>query len=151
MRQPANLILYPLPQSYYMANEQYLVYVEDDDDDLSLVEEIMENYPQVRLVALEDGQELMDFLEDQRDGDLPFLIVMDNNTPRLSGVEAASQLKKDDVYNQVPLVILTTAAPNTLKEQLKQNNIRVLTKPDTFTDWEALFSSLIGESGAKKK
>lgn len=126
-----------------MANERYIVYVEDDEDDLVLVEEIMGDCKSASLVTLKDGQELLDFLEDQRDGDLPFLVIMDNNTPRLSGLEAAQVIKQDEDFKNMSLVILTTSAPPGLKDQLSENDIKVITKPSTFPEWQQLFDTFL--------
>ena len=126
-----------------MAKERYLVYVEDDEDDLVLVEEIMDDCKSASLVTLKDGQELLDFLDDQRDGDLPFLIIMDNNTPRLSGVEAAQKIKQDNDFKNMELVILTSSASRSLKDQLGAKNIQVINKPSTFTEWQQLFGTFL--------
>lgn len=130
-----------------MATNKYLIYVEDDEDDLMLVEEIMEEDNNISLVTLKDGQELLDFLEDQRDGELPIIIIMDNNTPRLSGVEAAKIIKQDSEWKQIELVILTTSASPTFIDQLSANQVRVITKPSTFTEWHQLFNSFLAQIG----
>jgi CheY-like chemotaxis protein len=126
-----------------MTKKRYLVYVEDDEDDLLLVEEIMDTCQTASLVTLKDGQELMDFLEDQRDGELPFMVIMDNNTPRLSGLEAASAIKQDEDFKTMTLIILTTSASRSLKDQLGENNIEVFTKPSTFPEWQQLFNKFL--------
>jgi CheY-like chemotaxis protein len=128
-----------------MATNKYIVYVEDDEDDLMLVEEIMEDDQQISLVTLKDGQELLDFLEDQRDSELPIMIIMDNNTPRLSGMEAAKIIKQDGEWQQIELVILTTSASPTFVDQLSASNVKVITKPSTFTEWQQLFNTFLNE------
>lgn len=128
-----------------MAKNKYIVYVEDDEDDLMLVEEIMEDDNNISLVTLKDGQELLDFLEDQRDGELPILIIMDNNTPRLSGVEAAKIIRQDEEWQNIELVILTTSASPTFIDQLSASNVKVITKPSTFTEWQQLFNTFLAQ------
>ena len=128
-----------------MATNKYIIYVEDDEDDLMLVEEIMEDDNTVSLVTLKDGQELLDFLEDQRDGDLPLMIIMDNNTPRLSGVEAANIIKRDPEWKGIDLVILTTSASPAFIDQLSEHQVKVITKPATFTEWHQLFNMFLKE------
>ena len=121
----------------------YMVYVDDDEDDLLLMVEIMLTQNEVDLVAVGDGQELMEFLEDQRDGDLPCLVVMDNNTPRMSGIETAKKLKSDKAYSHLSLVLLTTSLSNTDKDFCAENNIVNITKPATYAEWEALTQSFV--------
>lgn len=126
-----------------MQTENYLVYVEDDEDDLLLMEEIMLKQNKVDFVAVGDGQELLEFLEDQRDGTLPSLIIMDNNTPRISGIETARQLKADDLYRHLSLILLTTSPSKADEDFCQQNDITIFTKPSTFADWEALSQTFI--------
>lgn len=127
----------------HMKTDNYLVYVEDDEDDLMLMEEIMNKYKEINLVTVSDGQELLHFLEDQRDGELPCLVIMDNNTPRMSGIETARQLKQDALFSKLPLIIITTSASRTDADFCTQNNITLITKPSTYPDWEALSQTFI--------
>ena len=131
-----------------MGAEIYLVYVEDDEDDLLLMEEIMLKQNEVNLVAVSDGLELLEFLEDQRDGDLPCLIIMDSNTPRMNGIETARQLKKDEQFSRLRLVLLTTSPSRADQEYCQANDIAIITKPATFPDWEALSQTFIKQCRA---
>lgn len=126
-----------------MGIENYLVYVEDDEDDLLLMEEIMLKQNDVNFVSVSDGQELLEFLEDQRDGDLPCLVVMDNNTPRMSGIETARKIKSDKQFSHLSLVLLTTSLSKADKDFCTENNIVSVTKPATYADWEALTQSFV--------
>lgn len=134
-----------------MQSKVYMVYVEDDEDDLLLMEEIMLKQKEVDLVAVGDGQELMEFLEDQRDGDLPCLVVMDNNTPRLSGIETARKIKSDQQFSHLKLILLTTSLSKADKDFCAENNILEITKPSTYADWEALTKSFVDRCRAGGK
>jgi len=54
--------------------------------------------------AASDGQ---DALERIRDGFVPDLVLVDNNMPRMGGIEVIRELRADPQYNGVALVLLT--------------------------------------------
>ena len=54
--------------------------------------------------AVSDGQEA---LERIRGGFLPDLVLVDNNMPRMGGIEVIRELRADPQYNGVALVLLT--------------------------------------------
>lgn len=86
---------------------------DDPDDRLLLKEAFEENHLLNTLETVEDGEELMDFL--QRRGKyentevMPGLILLDLNMPRKSGLEALKEIKADEKLRRLPVVILTTS------------------------------------------
>ncbi len=132
-----------------MNTANYIVYVEDDEDDQLLMEEILGKQNSVRLVTVSDGQELMDFLDDQRDGQLPCLVIMDNNTPRMSGIETAGRLKEDAQLSALPLILLTTSPSRADEDFCREHNITIYTKPATYASWEELSRSFVKYCHAK--
>ncbi|MEL7302725.1 MAG: response regulator [Pseudomonadota bacterium] len=93
-----------------------LLIADDDADDRMLIEDAFE---ESRLgnprEYVEDGQELLDFLRAEgkwagRDPDeLPGLILLDLNMPRMDGRTALSHLKADPRLKRIPVVVLTTS------------------------------------------
>ncbi len=126
-----------------MNTSNYIVYVEDDEDDQLLMEEILGNQNNVRLVTVSDGQELMEFLNDQRDGHLPCLVIMDNNTPRMSGIETAGKIKEDAQLRAIPLILLTTSPSRNDEDFCQKHNISIFTKPSTYASWEEISRSFV--------
>ena len=65
--------------------------------------------------AVEDGEELMDYLHrrgvyaDPNDSPRPGLILMDLNMPRKDGREAIQEIKADPLLRRIPIVVLTTS------------------------------------------
>ena len=84
--------------------------VEDNPADVLLTEEaFMESALPTRLAFAFDGVEALRILREPG-VELPDLILMDVNMPRLSGLEALAQLKADSGLKLVPVVILTTSS-----------------------------------------
>jgi len=60
---------------------------------------------QYTLVHCTDGLDAMQKLGDHPDADL---ILLDLNMPRMSGLEFLKTIKKDPVFSQIPVVIVST-------------------------------------------
>ena len=91
-----------------------ILIVEDDDDDYFLIKEAMgEAHVNNPTRRVKDGEELMSFLVDQKKttkSDFhPGLILLDLNLPRKSGREALAEIKSDDSFRKIPVIVLTTS------------------------------------------
>lgn len=92
-----------------------IVLADDDPDDRLMASEALEEsrVPN-RLVTVEDGEELLDYLRRTgRHADctdpMPGLILLDLNMPRMDGREALEEIKKDPRLRRIPVVVLTTS------------------------------------------
>lgn len=93
---------------------------EDDPDDRLLMRDALEEAPLgSRLLFVEDGEELMAYLDrrgawaDPASSPRPSLILLDLNMPRKDGREALREIKENASLRTIPVVILTTSAADT--------------------------------------
>lgn len=93
-----------------------LLIADDDADDRLLIEDaFMECRLKNERDYVEDGEELLHYLRGEgkwshRDAsDLPGIILLDLNMPRMDGRTALSHLKDDPVLRRIPVVVLTTS------------------------------------------
>jgi CheY-like chemotaxis protein len=117
-----------------------ILLADDDPDDRKLTHDaFMENRLANEFHAVEDGEELMDFLrrrgkyEALRDEPLPGLILLDLNMPRKDGREALKEIKADPDLRRIPIVVLTTSKAE--EDILRSYDLGVnsyVTKPVTF-------------------
>ncbi len=86
------------------------VFIADDDEDdrLLLQYAFTQHCPECHLRFAEDGLVLLADLD--QDSSLPCLIILDLNMPRLNGLEALRVLRHSVLYQQTPIVILTTSS-----------------------------------------
>ncbi len=92
-----------------------IIMADDDADDRLLTQSAFEeNQISNPMHFVENGQELMDFL--QRKGKynalnhpLPSLILLDLNMPKMDGREALREIKADPDLRKIPVLILTTS------------------------------------------
>lgn len=107
-----------------MAGETILI-VEDSATNRKLVETILLPHG-YRLLSATDGEEAIAIATRE----LPDLILMDLQLPRLSGYEAISALKAQPKTAHIPIVALTAHAMNYEREQaLALGCVDYITKP----------------------
>lgn len=123
-----------------MSDEQtertvHILLADDDEDDRYLIQEAFRRqYPASRLSAVQDGEELLSFLGKQSPKtDMPDLILLDLNMPRLDGREVLKQLKGNPDWCHIPVVVLTTsdAQPDVQRSYTDGAN-SFITKPANF-------------------
>jgi CheY-like chemotaxis protein len=113
---------------------------EDDPDDRFLIKEAFaEGRVANRLLFVQDGVELIDYLvgrgryADRRASPFPDLILLDLNMPRKDGREAMEEIKANPLWRRIPVVVMTTS--KTEEDILRSYDIGAagfVTKPITF-------------------
>lgn len=87
---------------------KHLLIVEDDGADLELARLALEvSEVRCELSVARDGQEALDFLRGA--GDLPDLVLLDLNMPRVSGEQVIQAIKSNETLRHVPVVVFTTS------------------------------------------
>ncbi|MBF0094725.1 MAG: response regulator [Alphaproteobacteria bacterium] len=97
-----------------VASQFVILLVEDEPSDAHLVRmAFAENKIQVDLRHVSDGVEAFEYLrcetEPCRDAPRPDLILLDLNMPRMDGREFLLEIKKQDSFRSIPVVVLTTS------------------------------------------
>jgi CheY-like chemotaxis protein len=88
----------------------YVLLADDDPDDReALIHPFVQQNPNVRVVVVGDGQELLHFLESCPGDALPALILMDYKMPILTAAEILEKLAGDDRYTEIPKLVWSTS------------------------------------------
>ena len=86
-----------------------VLYADDDGDDREIFcEAINEINPAIKVVLGKDGEETLKILSVQKE--LPNLIFLDINMPRMDGLECLVKLKSDDRLKGIPVIIYSTTS-----------------------------------------
>jgi two-component system response regulator len=86
-----------------------ILLIEDNIHDAELaIRTLKKNNLANNLLHLEDGQEALDFLFDEKN-EMPRLILLDLKMPRVDGLEVLRQLKGDAKKSLIPVVVLTSS------------------------------------------
>lgn len=116
-----------------------LLIADDDPDDRLLAEEaLVESRLANGMHFVEDGEQLLDFLNQRgiysgQDLPRPGLILLDLNMPRKDGREALQEIKADPNLRRIPVVVLTTSKAE--EDVLRTYDLGVnsfIVKPVTF-------------------
>jgi CheY-like chemotaxis protein len=93
----------------------YILVAEDDIDDRYLLETAFAEKGYVEELAfVENGVELLDYLNNQLDSpegaaaNLPRFILLDLNMPKKDGREVLKEIKEDVRFKKIPVIVFTT-------------------------------------------
>jgi len=103
-----------------------LLYVEDNQANMQLVEQLVARRPDLQLLSAGDGRLGIEMARSH----LPEVILMDVNLPGMSGIEALKILREDPATAHIPmLAISANAMPHDIRRGLEAGFLRYLTKP----------------------
>lgn len=128
--------------------------VEDDPADWYLWKELLSETLKMPIIHwARDGTEALEFIaerhEYQRDN-LPHIIMLDLNMPRLDGYQLLQLLKNDPRAAHIPVIVLTTSnAPSDENQCADLGASLFLTKPGGLTDCRKLASRLVEQEFPK--
>jgi two-component system response regulator len=99
-----------------MNKEQVILLVEDNDDDAELTAMAFREAKIANpLLRVEDGVEALDYLfgrgkhAARNRADLPAVVLLDLNLPRLGGLDVLAALRADEQSKHLPVVVLTSS------------------------------------------
>ena len=113
-----------------------VLFIEDDMIESMKLQRAIEKFQlKHTIVEAKNGEEALEVL---KKGDLPDIILLDLNMPRMSGIEFLSILKADDRLKYLPTIILTTSENRAdLLECFKIGIAGYVIKPLKYEDYEA--------------
>lgn len=105
--------------------------VDDDQDDLMMLRDaINRSEDSYRIVEAFDGQHALELLHRMlAAGDLPCLIILDINMPRMDGKQTVVALQSDPELSNVPVVLFTTSSSPIDQRFSNARNVRLFIKP----------------------
>lgn len=112
-----------------------VLFIEDDMiESIKLQRAVSKFQYKHTIVEAKNGEEALEIL---KQGDLPDIILLDLNMPRMSGIEFLTVLKGDERLKYLPTIILTTSENRTdLLECFKIGIAGYVIKPLKYEDYE---------------
>lgn len=108
-----------------------VLYVEDNPDNLSLMEQVIEMVDGVELISAHTGELGIEMAEIH----LPSAILMDINLPGINGDEAMKRLREMDETKDIPIIAVSAnAIPREIKAALEAGFDAYITKPINLVD-----------------
>src|SRR5580692_4111925 len=98
-----------------MASLGRILLVEDDPKDVELTLTALDEYNLANeVVVARDGEEALDYLFCRekfttRSNENPAVLLLDLKLPKIDGLEVLKQIKSDEKYSMIPVVVLTSS------------------------------------------
>jgi CheY-like chemotaxis protein len=126
-------------------HQHTIVYMDDDRDDLQLLREALGRVEgSYNLLEASDGVEGLELLHRLKErSELPCLIVLDINMPRMDGRRTFQQIRKDAALAHIPVVIFSTSSSELDKLFFRGKNVEYITKPVHFDSLVAIAEHML--------
>jgi CheY-like chemotaxis protein len=115
------------------AKKRYILLAEDDpDDQYAFSEAFTRLNPHILVKIVQDGQEMMDFLDLCPETRLPVVIVLDYKMPKLTGPDVLRYLAVCRRFNHIPKIVWSTSTrERDMAECLQLGAAHYFAKPAT--------------------
>jgi len=128
-----------------MLKYKKIVLVDDDADDRQIFEEVLQGIdPEVVVVTAENGLEMVALLDKMTDDDLPDMIILDQNMPKMTGKESLIFLKESERYRNISTIVYSTyQVRDFYQECLELGAQDVVAKPDTLQAYREMIEQFL--------
>jgi CheY-like chemotaxis protein len=128
-----------------MLKYKKILLVDDDEDDRQIFTEIVCDVDPEGLVEYaENGLEMIALLNKMPDDELPGMIILDQNMPRMTGKESLIFLKEHPRFNQIPTIVYSTYQVRDFYEECLELGAQdVVAKPDTMQAYREMVEQFL--------
>jgi CheY-like chemotaxis protein len=115
-----------------------ILLIEDNEGDILLTTEAFEESKIVNnITVIMDGKAAIVFFENlHTKEDIPDLVLLDVNLPKISGHEVLVYIKNNDKFKSIPVIMLTTSSSDRDISVSYKNHVNCfITKPVDVTDF----------------
>jgi signal transduction histidine kinase/CheY-like chemotaxis protein len=134
------------PEQLSLASKRKILYVEDNPSNLTLVEEIFSEQPDVELLSAIDGRLGLDLARTLS----PDLILLDLHLPDVPGRQVLSQLRADERTRAIPVVVISAdATKSQIESMMDDGAYAYLTKPLDLTRFFRVIEEATARSSEK--
>ena len=128
-----------------MAAKKVLL-AEDDADDQMLFYDFLHHRTDIFLMPIaENGEEVLQALKAiSHEEQLPSFIILDQNMPRLNGLQTLEILKGDIRYTHIPVMVYSTYTDQQLiKDATAMGATKVVAKPITKEGYDEMMNEFV--------
>ena len=121
--------------------KNYLMLVEDNEAHAELAVSALEETGNT-IIVMRDGREAINYLRhqgewaDKLNSPMPDIILLDLKMPRMNGKQVLKEVKGDDEFKSIPVVMLTSSGlESDMKECYELGANSYIVKPVTYSDF----------------
>lgn len=120
-----------------------ILLIDDDRDDAEIFMQAADRLNKGVALRWYQNPELA--LEDLKCADnLPDLIFLDYNMPKINGLEMLEELKSEKKLKDIPVILISTPSQEFMRELLeKKKIIQYISKPNSFNDLIKVLSTVL--------
>jgi CheY-like chemotaxis protein len=127
--------------------QKTILYIEDDEDDRYFFMDIMrKTHPELTIVHAENGQAALDYLTTRKEDNLPHLVILDINMPKVDGKEFLSRITNDEVLKSLNIVVFTSSENPYDKQLINRMGICLVNKPYNIALMPGIIEDLLTHS-----
>ena len=125
-----------------------LLLADDDEDDCTFFKEALDELSlPVKLVTVNDGVELMGFLEINTADRLPDILFLDLNMPRKNGYECLAEIKAIEDLKGLPVVIFSTSLDSEIVNSMYEKGaVFYIRKPGEFSKLKKVIAEALAKA-----
>jgi CheY-like chemotaxis protein len=113
-----------------------ILIIDDDTDDVEILSDAFAQSGVESVHYVHSAMEAFMYLQQQKDGELPKLIVTDMYLPGITGAEFLKDLKKMERYGSIHVIVLSTIKTDVEIERYKQMGaVDYLQKPSSYDEY----------------
>jgi CheY-like chemotaxis protein len=125
--------------------QRTVLYIEDNEANLRLVERLLEQRPGTRLLSADRGQRGLELARQHR----PDLILLDIHLPDMEGTDLLPVIREDPGLGRTPVIVLSAENEPQLPAQMRAAGAQAyLGKPLDFTEFFAAIDGALRGSEA---
>jgi CheY-like chemotaxis protein len=128
-----------------MLKYKKILLVDDDEDDRQIfIESVCDMDPEAMVECAENGLEMISLLNKMPDDELPDMIILDQNMPRMTGKESLIYLKESPRYQQISTIVYSTyQVRDFYQECLELGAQDVVAKPDSMQAYREMVEQFL--------
>lgn len=128
----------------------HILLADDDPDDRFFFNHaVRELSIPVELTSVNDGEQLIKYLFENSDT-LPDVLFLDLNMPRKNGSECLTEIKADEKFRQLPVIIYSTSLHEDLANELYEKGAHFYVRKSELRELRKVLDYILNLISAKK-
>jgi two-component system, chemotaxis family, response regulator Rcp1 len=127
-----------------------IIIVDDNQPDHFFIKSALSDFKNITFQSFYNGEDFIKYLLDQdnipdESSDLPDIVILDINMPRLNGFEVFEATKKCKRHTGIYFTVLSTSITPVDKAKCEEFNLVCNIKPFSIEKFRVILESIIGE------